>query len=37
MPFANPQLFVKNYFDHTLMKKDGYGYNINTIQSNSAT
>jgi AraC-like DNA-binding protein len=29
IPIINPQLFVKDYFDHALMKEDGY--NINTI------
>lgn len=29
IPVVNPQLFVKNYFNHTLMEKDGY--NINTV------
>jgi AraC family transcriptional regulator, transcriptional activator of pobA len=29
IPIVNPQLFVKDYFDHALMKEDGF--NINNI------
>ncbi len=29
IPVVNPQLFVENYFDHALMKEDGF--NINSI------
>jgi hypothetical protein len=29
IPILNPQLFVKDYFDHDLMKEDGF--NVNAI------
>jgi AraC family transcriptional regulator, transcriptional activator of pobA len=35
IPIINPQLFVKEYFDHALMKEDGFNINNITVKEQS--
>jgi AraC family transcriptional regulator, transcriptional activator of pobA len=35
IPVVNPQLFVKEYFDHALMKEDGFNINNITVKEQS--
>lgn len=35
IPIINPQLFLKDYFDHSLMKEDGFNINISMPREQS--
>ena len=35
IPIVNPQIFVKDYFDHNLMKKDGFNVDSISTKDNS--